>query len=147
MHVVSYCSEKCQRANWKEHKVICGKKLFSEIELNYFLAIEERKASRLDLADRGGRAISYLEKTLLFAESQFRDQVPSDCYRQLNNGVTFKKDWALFTLRDLLTESYIMQNSVATLEIALGYATETRTQIKMRRSNDDQCENFFSFIH
>ena len=76
MHVVSYCSVKCQRANWKEHKIICGKKLLSETELNYFLDIEERKASRLDPADMGVRAISYLEKTLLFAESSARRVLP-----------------------------------------------------------------------
>ena len=111
---VSYCSVECQLANWKEHKMICGKKLLSENGLLYFLDIEVSKAERLDLADRGGRTISCLEKTLLFAESQFRDQVPGECYRQLKNGVTFKKDWALFTLRDLLTESYIRQNTVAT---------------------------------
>ena len=74
--------------------------------------------------------------------------MPGECYRQLKNGVTFKKDCALFTLRGLLTESYIGQNSVATLEIALGYATETRAQLEMRRNNDDHSEiYFFSFIH
>ena len=71
--------------------------------------------------------------------------MPGECYRQLKNCVTIKKDWALFTSRDLLTEG---QRSVATLEIALGYATETRTQLEIRRSNHDHSEiHFFSFIH
>ena len=73
--------------------------------------------------------------------------MPGECYRQLKNGVTFKKDWALFTLRDLLTESYIRQNTFATFEIALGYATETRAQLEMRRSNDDYRETFLNFIY
>ena len=137
---VSYCSVDCQRASWREHKIIRGKKLLSEIGFVYFLDIEKHKASRLDLADREGRTISYLEKTLLFAESQFRDQVPGECYRQFRNGVTFKKDWAL------LTESYILQNTVATFEIALGYATETLAQLEMRRSNDNYRVMLFAFI-
>ena len=56
----SYCSVDCQRASWREHKMICGKKLLSEIGFIYFLEIEEHKALRLDLADREGRTISYL---------------------------------------------------------------------------------------
>ena len=88
-----------------------------------------------------------MEKTLLFAESQFRDLVPGECYRQLKNGVTYKTDWDLFALRDLLTDSYFRQNTAATFEIALGYATETRAQLEMRRSNNDYRETFFSCIY
>ena len=39
--------------------------------------------------------------------------MPGEWYRQLKNGVMFKNDWALFTLRTLLIESYIRQNTVA----------------------------------
>lgn len=144
---VWYCSVECQRANWKDHKITCGKELLSESELNVFVMDAMDEASRLDPDDRTGRNISYLKGAVLYAEYQFAEQVPGECFRRLKNGVTFKNDWLLFTLRDLLTETYIKQNTVASFDIALGYATETRMQLEMRRSNDDDLEMFFHNIY
>jgi tetratricopeptide (TPR) repeat protein len=145
--IESYCSVECQRANWKDHKITCGKKLLSESELNSFVMDAMDEASRFDPDDRTGRNISFLKGAVLYAEYQFGEQVPGECFRRLKNGVTFKNDWLLFTLRDSLTESYVKQNTVASFDTALGYATETRAQLEMRRSNDDDREMFFHNIY
>jgi tetratricopeptide (TPR) repeat protein len=115
------------------------------MELDAFLINKANKV--LDLADRGGRTISWLEETILFVENQFRDQVPGECYSRLKNGDTFKNDWGLLTLRNMLTQCYTRQNTAATYEIALGYATETRARLEMRRSDVDDRWMFFRSIH
>jgi hypothetical protein len=144
---VSYCSVECQHSNWKDHKITCGKKLLSEDELEDFVTDIKRKSSSLDLEDREGRNISYYRGTLLLAEYQFGDQYPGECYRRRKNGDTFRDDWILFKLRELLVESYIRQSTVAALDSALIYATETRTQLEMRRSNEDDQQICLHFIY
>jgi hypothetical protein len=138
---VSYYSVECQRANWKDHKITCGKKLLSEIELKNFVMDTLDEASCLDIDDKTGRNVRYLKSTLLFAEYQFGDQAPGECYRRRKNGVIYK-DWLLFSLRDMLSGFYIHQNTAISFDIALGYATETRRQLEMRRGNDNNCEMF-----
>jgi hypothetical protein len=128
--IESYCSVECQRANWKDHNITCGKNLLSESELNRFLDNAFNEASILNGGDRKGRNVTFLKKILLTANYQFEDQVPGDCYRQFKNGDTFKEDWLLFNLRVLLTESCIDQNTVASLDFAFVYATETRAQLR-----------------
>ena len=141
----SYCSVECQRANWKYHKIACGKKLLSGMELDAFLINKANKD--LDLANREGRTIRWLEETILFVENQLRDQVPGEFYRRLKYGDIIKNDWGLFNLRNELTQCYIRQNTAATYEIALGYATETRARLEMRRSDVDHRWMFFRSIH
>jgi MYND finger len=144
---VWYCSVECQRANWKDHKVTCGKKLLTESELSRFLSDKTDKAASLDLSDREGKNINFLKGAVLFAEYQFADLVAGEAYHRLKNGVVFKNDWLLFNLRDMLTESYINQNTVASFDIALGYATETRAYLEMRRIHDDDRKMFYHFIY
>ena len=57
-----------------------------------------------------------------------------------------ENDWARFTLRDLLTDCYLRQNTAAYYDIALSYATETRAQLEMKRSNDNNADMFFYII-
>jgi hypothetical protein len=90
---------------------------------------------------------AHLKKIFLFAGYHFGDQVPGECFRRLKSGDRFQNDWPLFTLRDTLTESYINENSVASLDIGWSVATETRTQLEMRRSNDDDRELFYRNIY
>jgi MYND finger len=144
---VSYCSVECQHASWKDHKITCGKHLLTENELNDFLISKSERATSLDLSDREGKSILFLKKIILFAEYQFGDQVPGECHRRLKNGIIFKNDWPLFDLRDMLLTCYMRQNTVASHDVAYGYATETRTQLEMRRSNDDDCEIFSLHIY
>jgi MYND finger len=46
-----YCSAECQKASWKDHKITCGKKLFSETELDEFLDDKYEEAKDFDLKD------------------------------------------------------------------------------------------------
>jgi hypothetical protein len=144
---VYYCSVECQHENWKDHKVTCGKKLLSESELNKFINDEAYKVSRLDFSDREGKNISRLKKFLLFAEYQFGDQVPGECFRRREDGATFKNDWILFFIRSDLIRCYIEQDTVASSQIALDCATENRIQLEMRRSNTEDREMFFDNIY
>jgi hypothetical protein len=144
---ISYCCVDCQRANWKEHKITCGKKLLTENELNKFLVEKTHEASSLDLADGTGRSISVLQGAVLFVEYQLGDQVSGECFRRLKSGIIFENDWPLFALRGMLTQCYISQHTVASYDVALGYATETRARVEMRRSNRDDRNRFFHFIY
>ena len=63
----SYCSVECQRANWKDDKIVCGKKLLLGMELDAFLTNKANKV--LDLANREGRTIRWLEETVHFVEN------------------------------------------------------------------------------
>jgi hypothetical protein len=121
--------------------------ILSWSELNEFVSDTTKKLSSLVVADREGRNIIYLRSLILFTEYQYGDQIPGECFRRRNNGFAFKKDWFLFNLRDALAENYINQNTIASFDIALAYATETRAQLEMRRSNDDDREIFFHFIY
>lgn len=70
---VWYCGVECQRANWKDHKITCRKKLLSVSKLDEFLADKVREASHLDLDDKSGKHINDLRKNILIAEYQLGD--------------------------------------------------------------------------
>jgi tetratricopeptide (TPR) repeat protein len=144
-----YCSAECQKASWKDHKITCGKKLFSQNEFNEYLEDKHENAKSFDLKDSNAKNITYLKNAILIAEYQFADQVPGECFRKLKNGITFKKDMLLFSLRELLTQYYINQNTATSFDIALEYAHETRARLEMRRSNpeEEDRESFFNNIY
>ena len=141
-----YCSVKCQQADWRDHKVTCGKKLLSESALKKFLFDALSTDKRLDLNDRNGRNIRYFKDALLVVEYQLGDRIPEECFRRLKSGAIFK-DWPLFRLREILTESYTNQSTAASFDIALGYAVETRVQLEMRRNNAEDRNIFFNCIY
>ena len=141
-----YCSVKCQQADWRDHKVTCGKKLLSESALKKFLFDALSTEKRLDLNDRNGRNIRYFKDALLVVEYQLGDRIPEECFRRLKSGAIFK-DWPLFRLREILTESYTNQSTAASFDIALGYAVETRVQLEMRRNNAEDRNIFFNCIY
>jgi hypothetical protein len=140
---VFYCSVGCQHAHWKDHKITCGKELLSENELSEFLMNAMDVARGLDPEDDKEKFVKYLKATLLFAEYQFGDRVPNESYRRRKDGVILKEDWDIFTLRDMLTEFYMKEHTANSFDVALGYATETREQLEMRRSNTENPEKFF----
>jgi hypothetical protein len=144
---VSYCSVECQRANWKDHKITCGKELLSEGELLSFLIDVLDKASRLDLEDKRGKNISYLKSAVLFAEYQLGDQVRGECFRRLKNGVIFRNDWLLYDIRSMLIDCYMKQNTAASHDFALGYATETQAQLEIRGSTDGDRKTFSHYVY
>jgi MYND finger len=143
---VFYCSVGCQHAHWKDHKITCGKELLSESELSKFLMDAMDKARGLDPEDDKVKFVKYLKATLLFAEYQFGDRVPNESYRRRKDGVILKEDWDIFILRDMLTEFYINEHTATSFDVALGYATETREQLEMRKSNAENPEKFFYLI-
>jgi MYND finger len=142
-----YCSVECQRANWKDHKITCGKKLLSETELDEFLVDSIKEASTFDLTVRNGSNISFLKNAILITEYQFGERVTNECHRHLKNGEIYKNDLLLFSLRYMYAKYYINQNTTNSFDIALGYAIETREELEMRRRNEDDQDFFFDSIY
>ena len=130
-----YCSVECQRADWKDHKITCGQKLLSEQEIDIFIIRAMERASNLQRVEGKGGKIGFYKETIAFAEYQFGDRVPNESFRRRKDGVTYEKDWLLFGLRELLTETYIDLATVTSLDAALAYAKETRALLEMRRGN------------
>jgi MYND finger len=123
-----YCSVECQRASWKDHKISYGKILLSDRELITYLDDRYKVAKRFDLTDWNQRNINFLKNAILIAEYQFGDRVPEECFRQLKYGVVVENDLPLISLREMLTDYYVNQNTATSFDIALGYALETRAQ-------------------
>jgi tetratricopeptide (TPR) repeat protein len=141
-----YCSVECQRENWKDHKITCGKRLLTESELITFLDDTYKVARNFDQTDRNERNINLLKNAILIAEYQFGDWVQGKCFRQLKNGVVFENDLPLFRIREILTEHYVNEGTATSFDIALGYALETRTQLEMRCTNDEDRDVFLERI-
>lgn len=143
-----YCGAECQRADWKVHKITCGKKLMSKEEIDYY---SDYQASKADVAMRFGtaservRAISLLEKSIMYAKRQYGDRVPGEYLCRRKDG-TMIKDWPLFTLREALVGFYISQNTDASLDIALARAKETRAELETLRSNPEDQKEFYQFL-
>lgn len=119
----------------------------SESHFLSFLVDEMDTPFCSDLSVRDGRNANYIKRILLLAEYQFGEQIPGECYRRLKNGATFRENWIMFTLREILTETYINQNTHAACDIALGYATETLAQLELRRNNADDRKRSFYYLY
>jgi hypothetical protein len=103
-------------------------------------------ARNLYLHDKTGGNIFYFKRAMLLAEYQFADPVPGERFRRRKNGDIFKNDWLLFTIREMLTLSYFEQDTVASYDYALVYATETRTQLVMKPSNPGDGNKFLDYV-
>jgi MYND finger len=148
-----YCSVECQRADWKEHKKTCSKKvaslrvhktgetlLKSENKIKHFFNDELNVDSRPVPQERKG--IKNFEEMLRNDERRFRDEPLNECFN----------DWSVFFWRDKLTAVYITHGTIASSDTALGYANESRSQLEMRRSifedrsNSDDLHLFHYYI-
>jgi MYND finger len=131
-----YCSVDCQRSDWKSHKMTCGKKILPLQELQDSIRMAADQAKRYEEAGENVKAAAVFEKVLISSEYQYGEHIPGTCFRQRKNGEMIK-EWKLFTLRNMLTESYIQQRTAASSDTALVFAIETRAVLETRRDNPD----------
>jgi hypothetical protein len=141
-----YCSVECQRMSWKDHKLTCGKRLFSESELNNFLSGAIEDAINLDLGVRNGRCSILVRNTILIAEYHFDDGVPDEGFRHLKNGAVFQNDLPYFCLRNMMNKYFIDESTVTSLDVAWEFAIETREQLEMRRNSAEDRIMFLDCI-
>jgi MYND finger len=141
-----YCSVECQRSDWKVHKITCGKKILPLQELQVSIRMAADQAKRYEEAGENVKAAAVYEKILISSEYQFGDHIPGTCCRQRRNGDMIE-EWKLFTLRNMLTESYIQQRTAASSDTALVFAIETRAILEARRGSSEDQPVFFQCIY
>jgi tetratricopeptide (TPR) repeat protein len=141
-----YCSVECQRSDWKAHKITCGKRLLPVLELQDYVERTVQQARRYEAVGEKVKAIALYEKTLISCEYQFGEHIRGTCYRRRKNGDRIK-EWQLFSFRNMITESYIQQRTVASSDSALKWAIETRAALEARRGNSDDRSLFFAYLH
>jgi MYND finger len=124
-----YCSVECQRSDWKVHKINCGKKILPLLELQDSIRMAADQAKRYEEAGENVNAAAVYEKILISSEYQFGEHIPGTYCRQRRNGDMIE-EWKLFTLRNMLTESYIQQHTAASSDTALVFAIETRAMLQ-----------------
>jgi tetratricopeptide (TPR) repeat protein len=92
------------------------------------------------------KMIALYEKTLIFLEYQYGEHILGTWYRRRKNGDMIK-ELKIFTLRNMLTESYIQQFTTASSDSALVWAMETRAVLETRRGNSDDRSLFFEYMY
>lgn len=136
-----YCSLKCQKDDWKSHKIVCSKKMPTA-----FLAVAEvakivkrsfDQAIGLKSLLKGDEAIAILETAVNFANDQFGERVKGGLHRVRKNGdvvdnwpsVNMPLCLVFMQLSNLLIET----RTVGSYDKAYIYALEARALIEPQR--------------